>query len=54
LSHTPAAHVEGKRLADELIRRLLASRCMTVRYPIGCKDADQVLMPAGIERRADA
>jgi Toprim domain len=27
----------GKRLADELIRRLLASRCLMVKYPEGCK-----------------
>jgi Toprim domain len=26
----------GKRLADELIRRLLASRCLMVKYPEGC------------------
>jgi twinkle protein len=32
----------GKRLHDEIVRRLLMSRCAMVRYPIGCKDADQV------------
>jgi twinkle protein len=37
----------GKRLADELIRRLLASRCMTIKYPEGCKDPDDVLMTRG-------
>jgi hypothetical protein len=32
----------GKRLADELIRRLLASRCLMVKYPEACKKS-----PAG-------
>jgi twinkle protein len=37
----------GKRLHDEIVRRLLASRCMMVRYPLGCKDANQLLMEHG-------
>jgi Toprim-like len=37
----------GKRLHDEIVRRLLASRCMMVRYPLGCKDANQVLKVDG-------
>jgi twinkle protein len=37
----------GKRLADELIRRLLASRCLTVKFPEGYKDPNAVLMKFG-------
>ncbi|WP_315792311.1 AAA family ATPase [Bradyrhizobium sp. SZCCHNRI1002] len=37
----------GKFLADELVRRLGASRCWFVTYPDGCKDLNQVLMEQG-------
>ena len=37
----------GKRLADEFIRRVLASRCLTIRYPEGCKDPNDVLLKHG-------
>lgn len=37
----------GQRLAAELVRRLSASRCFFVEYPIGCKDLNDVLMQRG-------
>lgn len=37
----------GQRLADELVRRLGASRCLFVTYPEGCKDLNDVLMQHG-------
>jgi twinkle protein len=37
----------GKRLADELIRRLLASRCLMIRYPDDCKDPNDVVLKCG-------
>lgn len=39
----------GKRLAAELVRRLMASRCYFVTYPDGCKDLNDVLMQYGAE-----
>jgi len=33
----------GRRLRDELARRLGKERCWTVKYPEGCKDANEVL-----------
>ncbi len=39
----------GQRLADELVRRLSASRCLFVTYPDGCKDINDVLMQHGPE-----
>ncbi len=39
----------GQRLAAELVRRLSASRCLFVEYPIGCKDLNDVLMQKGAE-----
>lgn len=39
----------GKYLADELVRRLGASRCSFVTYPDGCKDLNDVLMKHGVE-----
>lgn len=42
----------GQRLSDELARRLQRSRCKFVRYPEGCKDANEVLLehgPAGVQ-----
>lgn len=37
----------GQRLAAELVRRLMASRCYFVTYPDGCKDLNDVLMQHG-------
>jgi twinkle protein len=37
----------GQRLADELVRRLLPSRCLFVEYPDGCKDLNDVLVNHG-------
>jgi twinkle protein len=37
----------GQRLAAELVRRLLPSRCMFVTYPDGCKDLNDVRMKHG-------
>jgi twinkle protein len=39
----------GKRLAAELVRRLLPSRCLFVTYPGGCKDLNEVRMKHGPE-----
>jgi twinkle protein len=39
----------GQRLAAELVRRLSASRCSFVEYPVGCKDLNDVLMQRGPE-----
>jgi len=39
----------GQRLAAELVRRLMASRCYFVTYPEGCKDLNDVLMRHGEE-----
>lgn len=37
----------GLSLRDELARRLGKDRCMTVKYPDGCKDANEVLLKHG-------
>lgn len=37
----------GKRLAEELVRRLGRIRCYWVEYPEGCKDLNEVLMTHG-------
>lgn len=37
----------GQYLAEELVRRLGASRCWFVTYPDGCKDLNEVLMKHG-------
>src|ERR1035437_3066686 len=42
----------GKHLADELVRRLGASRCYFVTYPDGCKDLNDALMKHGAEAAA--
>lgn len=39
----------GKRLAAELVRRLLPSKCLFVAYPDGCKDLNDVRMRLGPE-----
>jgi len=40
----------GKNLANELVRRLTAARCLFVTYPEGCKDLNDVRMQHGPER----
>ncbi len=40
----------GKRLAEELVRRLTAARCSFVTYPDDCKDLNEVLMRHGADR----
>lgn len=40
----------GIALKDELIRRLGAERCWTVKYPEGCKDANDILVKYGKEQ----
>lgn len=42
----------GKRLAAELVRRLSASRCLFVTYPVDCKDLNDVLVKHGREHVA--
>ena len=37
----------GKRLAEELTRRLLAGRCSWIEYPAGSKDTNEVLLDGG-------
>lgn len=37
----------GKRLAEELVRRLGRVRCLFVEYPEGCKDLNEVLLNHG-------
>lgn len=39
----------GQRLAAELVRRLSASRCHFVEYPVGCKDLNDVACQRGPE-----
>lgn len=43
----------GKHLADELVRRLGASRCHFVVYPDGCKDLNDVLVKHGAQAAHD-
>lgn len=40
----------GIRMADELVRRLSASRCFFIEYPEGCKDLNDVRKQHGAER----
>ncbi len=37
----------GKRLAEELVRRLNRVRCLFITYPEGCKDLNEVLLKYG-------
>jgi len=37
----------GKKLAEELCRRLGKERCLLVQYPEGCKDTNEVLLKYG-------
>ena len=41
------ADAAGQRLAEEMVRRLLASRCLFVTYPGDCKDLNDVLIKHG-------
>ena len=43
----------GKRLEDELARRLGREKCWRVEWPEGCKDANDVLMQYGEEELAE-
>lgn len=43
----------GIALAEELSRRLGKERCWTVRWPEGCKDANDVLMRHGVDALRD-
>lgn len=44
------ADAPGLRLREELARRLGKNRCWIVRYPEGCKDANDVLKKHGADR----
>jgi twinkle protein len=41
------ADAPGQRLQEELIRRLGVEKCMVVKWPSGCKDANEVLVKFG-------
>ena len=43
----------GEKLKEELIRRLGAEKCRVVRWPEGCKDANEVLTKHGRETLKD-
>jgi twinkle protein len=43
------ADAPGRKLEEELARRLGKERCYTVRWPEGCKDANDVLVEHGAE-----
>jgi twinkle protein len=43
------ADAPGRRLRDELVRRLGPERCALVEWPAGCKDANDVLRAHGAE-----
>lgn len=43
----------GNAMAEELARRIGYWRCQRVKYPEGCKDANEVLQKHGIERLAN-
>jgi len=40
----------GKRLAEEIVRRLHRVRCLFIDYPEGCKDLNDVLLKHGPEK----
>lgn len=44
----------GRRLQDELCRRLGREKCLTVDWPDGCKDANEVLLKHGKDALSDA
>ncbi len=61
LEDEPLVHVEriilavdsdppGRALADELARRLGRDRCCAVKWPAGCKDANDTLRDYGVEQ----
>lgn len=39
----------GKRLETELVKRFGAEKCKVIEFPIGCKDANDVLIHNGVE-----
>lgn len=41
------ADYKGRRIAEELAKRIGIERCLRVEYPAGCKDANEVLMHHG-------
>jgi twinkle protein len=43
------ADAPGRRLEAELLRRLSPSRCLSVTYPDGCKDLNEVRTKHGVE-----
>jgi twinkle protein len=43
------ADIPGEALAEELARRIGKARCWTVRWPEGCKDANDVLVKHGAD-----
>lgn len=43
----------GRKLKDELVRRLGPEKCLTVEWPDGCKDANDVLMQFGADVLCD-
>lgn len=43
----------GQKLRDELVRRLGPEKCLLVRWPDGCKDANDVLMQLGVDVLCD-
>lgn len=43
----------GRKLKDELVRRLGPEKCLVVEWPDGCKDANDVLMQFGVDVLCD-
>jgi twinkle protein len=44
----------GRKLRDELVRRLGPEACLLVIWPDGCKDANDVLMQLGVDALCDS
>lgn len=44
----------GRRLEEELIRRVGRAKCLIVKWPDGCKDANEVLLEYGKQALEDA
>lgn len=44
----------GRRLEEELVRRLGRAKCLIVKWPDGCKDANDVLLEYGKQALEDA
>lgn len=43
----------GKKLENELARRIGYEKCYVIKYPVGCKDANEVLVKYGKEELKD-